>query len=208
MADNVASLIRLMLVTDDGLVEGRDLVELARAAERGGATAVQLRLKRATPREQVDAARALVASLGIPVLVNDRPDIALAAGAAGVHLGPDDLPVALARRIVPPRFIVGTSVGSEAEAKVAGTADYWGIGPWGQTGTKPDAGPPLGPEGFRRLAALAGATPCIAVGAVRPEDLPLVFAACGAGVAVISGILAEPDVEQATRRYAARPPSP
>jgi thiamine-phosphate diphosphorylase len=208
MADNVASLIRLMLVTDDGLVEGRDLVELARAAERGGATAVQLRLKRATPREQVDAARALVASLGIPVLVNDRPDIALAAGAAGVHLGPDDLPVALARRIVPPRFIVGTSVGSEAEAKVAGTADYWGIGPWGQTGTKPDAGPPLGPEGFRRLAALAGATPCIAVGAVRPEDLPLVFAAGGAGVAVISGILAEPDVEQATRRYAARPPSP
>jgi thiamine-phosphate pyrophosphorylase len=208
MADNVESLIRLMLVSDDRLVEGRDLVALALAAERGGATSVQLRLKRASPREQVEGARALVASLRIPVLVNDRPDIALAAGAAGVHLGPDDLPVALARRVVPPRFIVGVSVGSVAEGEVAGAADYWGIGPWRATETKPDAGKALGPEGFRRLVALAGRTPCIAVGAVRPEDLPLVVAAGGAGVAVISGILGERDVEQATRRYAGRSPSP
>jgi thiamine-phosphate pyrophosphorylase len=207
MADNVAALIRLMLVTDDRLVEGRDLVALALAAERGGATSVQLRLKRASPREQVEGARALVASLRIPVLVNDRPDIAVAAGAAGVHLGPDDLPVALARRVVPPRFILGVSVGSMVEGEAAGAADYWGIGPWRATETKPDAGEALGPEGFRRLAGLAGRTPCIAVGGVRPEDLPLVVAAGGAGVAVISGILGEGDVERATRRYAERWPS-
>jgi thiamine-phosphate pyrophosphorylase len=191
-----------MLVTDDRLVEGRDLVALALAAERGGATSVQLRLKRASPREQVERGRALVAALRIPVLVNDRPDIALATGAAGVHLGPDDLPVALARRVAPPGFIIGASVGSVDEAGAAVEADYWGIGPWRVTATKGDAGEALGAEGFRRLAALSGGKPCIAIGGVRPEDVPAVVVVGGAGVAVVSGILEEKDVEQATRRYA------
>jgi thiamine-phosphate pyrophosphorylase len=191
-----------MLVTDDRLIEGRDLVALALAAERGGATSVQLRLKLASPRDQVDRARALVAALGIPVLVNDRPDIALAAGAAGVHLGPDDLPVALARRVVPHGFIIGASVGSAGEADAAVEADYWGIGPWRSTGTKGDAGEALGGEGFRRLAELGGGRPCIAIGGVRAEDVALALAAGGAGVAVVSGILGEQDVEQATRRFA------
>ena len=197
-----------MLVTDDRLVEGRDLVALALAAERGGATSVQLRLKLASPREQVERARALVAALRIPVLVNDRPDIALAAGTAGVHLGPDDLPVALARRVAPPGFIIGASVGSAGEAEAAGEADYWGIGPWRTTGTKRDGGAALGSEGFVRLVELARGKPCIAIGAVRPEDVPAVLAAGGAGVAVVSGILGEDDVEQATRKYFERLLSP
>jgi thiamine-phosphate pyrophosphorylase len=192
-----------MLVTDDSLVEGRDLVALALAAERGGATAVQLRLKLGSPRVLVERARALVASLRIPVLVNDRPDIALAAGAAGVHLGPDDLPVSLARRIVPAGFIIGASVGSEAEAGAAAEADYWGIGPWRTTGTKADAGEALGPEGFRWLVAWAGGKPCIGIGGVRPEDVAAIRTAGGVGVAVVSGILGEDDVETATRRYSA-----
>jgi thiamine-phosphate diphosphorylase len=194
-----------MLVTDDRLVEGRDLVAIALSAERGGATAIQLRLKLASPREQVERARALVAKLRIPVLVNDRPDIALAAGAAGAHLGPDDLPVSLARRIVPPGFVIGASVGSEAEAGAAAEADYWGIGPWRITGTKSDAGEALGAERFRRLVELAGGKPCIGIGGVRPEDVASVLAAGAVGVAVVSGILAEDDVEQATRRYSAAP---
>ncbi|CAN5756396.1 thiamine phosphate synthase [soil metagenome] len=193
-----------MLVTDDRLVEGRDLVALALAAERGGATSVQLRLKQATPREQVERARALVAALRIPVLVNDRPDVALAAGAAGVHLGPDDLPVTLARRIAPPGFVIGASAGSVSEAGAAREADYWGVGPWRASGTKADAGEALGPEGFRQLVDVAAGTPCIAIGGVRPHDLPRVLMAGGAGVAVVSGILGESDVEQATRRYAER----
>lgn len=192
-----------MLVTEDGLVEGRDLVELARAAERGGASAVQLRLKRATPRTQVELARALVRGLSIPVLVNDRPDIALAAGAAGVHLGPEDLPVSLARRIAPPGFLVGASVGSEGEALAAGEADYWGIGPWRTTTTKGDAGEALGPEGFARLVRLGAGRPCLAIGGVRPEDVPVVLAAGGSGVAVAAGILGTADVEGATKRYLA-----
>jgi thiamine-phosphate pyrophosphorylase len=191
-----------MLVTDDRLVEGRDLVALALAAQRGGATAVQLRLKRASPREQAEHARALVTQLRIPVLVNDRPDIALAAGAAGVHLGADDTPVSLVRRIAPAGFLIGASVGSEDEAGAAAEADYWGIGPWRSTGTKSDAGEALGPEGFRRLVHLAGGRPCIGIGGVRPEDVADIRAAGGAGVAVVSGILLGGDIEQTTLRYA------
>ena len=192
-----------MLVTDDRLVAGRDLVALAVAAERGGVTSVQLRLKRASAREQAAAARALVGALRVPLLVNDRPDVALAAGAAGVHLGPEDLPVALVRRVVPPGFIVGASAGLPEEADAALGADYWGVGPWRSTATKADAGDALGAEGFSRIVARAGDTPCIAIGGVRPEDVVAVRAAGGAGVAVVSGILAADDVEAAARRYAA-----
>lgn len=202
MADNVAAVVRLMLVTDDRLAAGRDLVALARAAERGGVTSVQLRLKQAPPREQTALARALVAALRIPVLVNDRPDVAVAAGAAGVHLGRDDLPVALARRVVPPGNMLGASAGSPAEAAAAAGADYWGVGPWRTTDTKADAGDALGPEGFRRIVRLGNGTPCIAIGGVRPDDVPAVLAAGGAGVGVVSGILGADDVEAAARRYA------
>lgn len=190
-----------MLVTDDRLLAGRDVVALARAAERGGASAVQLRLKQASPRDLAALARALVEALTIPVLVNDRPDVAIVAGAAGVHLGPEDLPVELARRIAPPGFVIGASVGSEAEAAAAGQADYWGIGPWRITATKADAGEGLGPEGFAALAGLSAGRPCLAIGGVLPEDVPLVRAAGGRGVAVASGILAAADVEGAVRRY-------
>jgi thiamine-phosphate pyrophosphorylase len=191
-----------MLVTDDALLAGRDPVALALAAARGGVTALQLRLKQASPREQVTLARRLVAALAIPVLVNDRPDIAIAAGAAGVHLGPEDLPVAFARRIAPAGFIIGASVGSEEEAAAAGEADYWGVGPWRATGTKTDAGPALGDAGFGRLVRKAGGRPCIAIGSVRPEDVPAVVAAGGRGVAVASGILGAEDAEGAARGYA------
>ena len=88
-----------MLVTDDRLVQGRDLIALALAAERGGVTSVQLRLKQAEARELAQLVRGLMQALTVSVLVNDRPDVALATGAAGVHLGPDDIPVELVRRI-------------------------------------------------------------------------------------------------------------
>lgn len=192
-----------MLVTDDRLLAGRDPVAVCRAAERGGVTAVQLRLKDASPRETLRVARALVTALSVPVLLNDRPDLALAAGAAGVHLGADDLPVALARRVLPPAMIVGASVGDASEVPNGLEADYWGIGPWRTTTTKPGAGPALGAEGFRRLVARAGGRPCIAIGGVRPEDVPTVIDCGGVGVAVVSGILATADVETAARAYRA-----
>jgi thiamine-phosphate pyrophosphorylase len=193
-----------MLVTDDRLLDGRDLVSVALAAERGGITSLQLRLKRTTARELADAARAVIQAVRIPVLVNDRPDVALATGAAGVHLGPDDLSVALTRRIAPAGFIIGASAGTEAEADSAAGADYWGIGPWRTTTTKDDAGTALGVDGFRALARRAGSTPTLAIGGVLPEDVPVVLGAGGMGVAVVSGILGVADVEQAARRYSAR----
>jgi thiamine-phosphate pyrophosphorylase len=190
-----------MMVTDDRLLRGRDLIQVALAAERAGITSLQLRLKQAAARELADLVRALVSALHIPVLVNDRPDVALAAGAAGVHLGPDDLSVALTRRISPAGFIIGASVGSEAEASAAVEADYWGIGPWRTSSTKGDAGSELGPPGFQRLALLAGPKPRVAIGGVTPEDVPLVLARGGNGVAVVAGILEAEDVEAAARRY-------
>jgi thiamine-phosphate pyrophosphorylase len=201
MGDNVARLVRLMLVTDDRLVRGRELLQLALAAQRGGITSLQLRLKQPGARELAELIRALVRALQVPVLVNDRPDVALAAGAAGVHLGPDDLSVDLTRKIVPPGFLIGASVGSEAEAAAAEDADYWSIGPWRTTTTKGDAGVALGPDGFHRLIQLAGERPCIAIGGVMPDDVPAVLAMGGAGVAVISGVLGKEDVESATRMY-------
>ena len=116
-------------------------------------------------------------------MINDRLDVALAAGAAGVHLGPEDLPIALARGIVPPGFWIGASVGNPGEAELGRGADYWGIGPWRATTTKPDAGAPLGSAGFRELCALGRGIPCVAIGGITPEDVPAVFEA-GSGASL------------------------
>lgn len=190
-----------MLVTDDALVQGRDLVTLVQAAEQGGVTAVQLRLKHATAAELAQAGRALLREIRVPLIVNDRVDVALAIGAHGVHLGPDDVPVPMARGIAPHGFIIGASVGSDGELANAALADYWGIGPWSATSTKHDAGPALGAAGFRLIAAHAGGRPCIAIGGVRPDDVATALGAGAAGVAVVSGIMAAGDVSAAARRY-------
>jgi thiamine-phosphate pyrophosphorylase len=201
MTGNVVQALSLMLVTDDRLITPDRLVETCRAAVRGGVSAIQLRLKLADARELAALARSLQDSVPVPLLINDRLDVALAVGAAGAHLGPDDLPLRLARRIVPSGFLIGASVGGPGDVEGGQGADYWGVGPLRSTATKPDAGPALGIDGFARILALAGGIPCIAIGGVRPEDLAPVRAAGGAGVAVASGILAAPDVEEAARRY-------
>ena len=193
-----------MLVTDDRILALPDPLDPIVRAVRGGATSVQLRLKTAPAIEILALARRLVAVLEVPLLINDRPDIARAAGAAGVHLGPDDLSPALARRALGDRAIIGASVGNEGESLLAGGADYWGIGPWRQTGTKPDAGASLGAEGFARLVKEAGATPAIAIGGITADDAAAVRAAGGAGVAVVSAILGAPDPEAAAREFSGR----
>ncbi len=201
MAPNLAYHLRLMLVTDDRLLGEREPVAVCLAAVRGGVTCVQLRLKRAASRDLVSVARALMARLSVPLIVNDRPDVAAAVG-SGVHLGAEDVPIALARAVLGQGTVIGASVGNEDEARGALGADYWGVGPWRGTDTKADAGPGLGTDGFRRLVALADGRPCLAIGGVRPEDVAAILASGGVGVAVASGILAAGDVEAAARRYA------
>jgi thiamine-phosphate pyrophosphorylase len=190
--------LALVAITDDlrdGVV---GLVGRAAAAVRGGATMVQLRLKHASGRELVEVGRRLVESLPVPVVVNDRADVALAAGAAGVHLGVDDLPVAAVRAIAPEGFIIGASLGAEAELPHARGADYVGIGPVYPTLSKPDAGGVIGVEGFARLRAL-GDLPALAIGGIGAENAAPLRAAGASGIAVIRAVFGAADPEAAAR---------
>jgi thiamine-phosphate pyrophosphorylase len=196
------AILRLVAITDDSLDQRGVLVERAAAAVRGGATCIQLRLKNATPREVVDVARALVQGVTVPVIVNDRADIALAAGAAGVHVGDADLPVVAIRRFAPASFIIGASLGSDRELENARDADYVGIGPMFSSGSKADAGDAIGIDGFKRLQALCE-LPAIAIGGITAERVPQIMAAGAAGVAAINAIFKGSDPETATSLLAA-----
>jgi len=195
-----------MVVTDPVLLRGRDAVEVCRRATAGGggggATMIQVRWKDGTPRELLQLARALVLALPVPVLVNDRVDVALAAGAAGAHLGQDDPPLDALRPEVPPGFLLGISVGSVAEAeRVRGwPADYWSVGPCFATGNKPDAGRALGPAGFEALARLAPeGMPVIGIGGITAGTAAEIVRAGAVGVAVIGAVLGAPDPQNAAR---------
>lgn len=195
-------ILRLVAITDDAEDQRSTLVEQVVAAVRGGATSVQVRLKRATPREVVEIARAIVSKVSVPVIVNDRADIALAAGAAGVHVGEADLPVSAIRRFAPPNFLIGASLGSDAELANAREADYVGIGPLFTTDSKDDAGKAIGIDGFRKLAELSG-RPAVAVGGLTAARAAQLMAAGAAGVAVVNAIFKADDPESAARSIAA-----
>ena len=194
-----SSTIRLIAITDHIRDGQTGLIARASAAARGGASCIQLRLKDVSARDLVGVARELVRAVGVPVIVNDRSDVAIAAGAAGVHLGADDVPAWAIRRIAPEGFIIGVSVGTDAEVTNTAGADYAGIGPFFATGSKSDAGTPIGPEGFSRLAALAG-LPAVAVGGVTAENAAIPMAAGAEGIAVIGNVFGSSDPAAAARR--------
>lgn len=190
--------LRLLAITDDLRDGVAGLVDRAAAAVRGGATMVQLRLKDADPRTLVEVARALVAALPVPVIVNDRADVALAAGADGVHLGADDVPPSALRPALPAGFIVGASVGKDAELLNAVGADYVGIGPVFATASKGDAGDAIGVAEFARLARLAG-RPAVAIGGITPDNAGTLTASGARGVAVIRALFAAADPSETAR---------
>jgi len=197
------SKMELYIVTDRKASRGRDHMSMVRAALDGGADVIQLRDKDLSGRDLYALARemaSLVHASRARFIVNDRLDIALAAGADGVHLGQYDLPVAAARSLSPPSFIIGASVGSVEEALAAERdgADYIALSPVFSTPTKDDAGPGHGLEVLREIKA-AVKLPVIAIGGVNAGNVTEVVAAGADGVAVISAVLGADDVEAAAR---------
>jgi len=194
-------ILRLVAITDDAQDRRGTLVDRMAAAVRGGATSVQVRLKTASPREVVEITRAIMTRTSVPVIVNDRADIALAAGAAGVHVGEADLPVAAIRRFAPAEFIIGASLGSDTELANAKDADYVGIGPVYGSDSKSDAGRAIGVDGFERLAGRVE-VPSVAVGGITAERALQITMHGAVGVAVINAILRADDPERAAREIA------
>jgi thiamine-phosphate pyrophosphorylase len=194
--------LRLNAIVDPERAGGHRLAHLARQCARGGATLVQLRDKHSATRSMVEEARAIkqsLADLGVPFVINDRVDVALAAAADGVHLGQDDMSVEDARRLLGPKAIVGLSIKSIAEAEAAPIEliDYIGSGGIYATLSKQQSNPPIGPAG---LAKIIGAVhrrapdmPVCGIAGIDASNAAAVIAAGANGVAVISALSLAPD---------------
>jgi thiamine-phosphate pyrophosphorylase len=200
---------RLYVITDERLGRGRSHLRIAEAAILGGADVLQLRDKEASSGRLYRAAlelRKITREAKVPFIVNDRLDVALAADADGVHVGQEDLPASVARRILGPGKILGVSAETVEEAIRAEEdgADYLGVGPvFEARGTKADAGEPVGlelVEQIRRRCRL----PIVAIGGINAENARKVREAGADAVAVISAIVAADDIAQAARQLKLR----
>ncbi len=200
--------VRLYALVDPDRAGGRALAELARLVTQGGATLVQLRDKRGSTRAMVESARAVKAALvphGVPLLVNDRVDVALAAGADGAHVGQDDMAVEDARRLLGPEAIIGLSIKTVAQAEAApvGLLDYVGIGGVFATTSKDNTAAPIGPAGLARIAEVfrrrAPKLPLCAIAGIDAGNAGGAIAAGADGVAVISALSLAPDPQAAAR---------
>ncbi len=200
--------LSLYLVTDPRLCARHGLVETVVAAVRGGVTLVQLRDKHASDDELIDQARRLKAALagsGVPLIINDRLNVALASEADGLHLGQDDSDVALARQALGEGAILGLSVQNlEQMARLdPGPLDYLGLGPVFATSTKQNHAHPLGFDGLATLVA-ASPLPAVAIGGLQAEHAARVRAAGARGSAVISAICDTPDPQAAAQAFFTR----
>lgn len=199
-------------LVDPARSNGRDLANLAAAAARGGATLIQLRDKTASTRVFVEEARAIHKALrgtGVPLLINDRVDVALAAEAEGVHLGQDDMDARDARRQLGPEAIIGLTIKNEGHVAAApiGAIDYVAIGGVFETVSKDNPDPPVGTDGLERLIgqvrARRSGLPACAIAGITEEHIAPVIAAGADGVAIISAIFMADDPEAAARNLRA-----
>jgi thiamine-phosphate pyrophosphorylase len=198
--------LRLYAIVDPE--QTANCAELARQVGLGGATLVQLRDKRSRTREMIGRAKEIKAALaGVSFLVNDRVDVAMAAGANGVHLGQEDMAVADARRLLGPAAIIGLSVKTVAEAAAAplDLLDYVAIGGIYATSSKNNPGPPIGPSGLTRVieALHAADFPVCAIAGIDLANAAEVIAAGADGIAVISALAQAPDPHAAARELRA-----
>jgi len=194
MHKSVSSRLLLHLVTDRSLSQGRSLVEVVTEAVAGGITCVQLREKACNTRQFLDEAlalKALLQPLRLPLIINDRVDIALAVGADGVHLGQSDMPISHARRLLGPDCLIGISAESMEDAVKAEQqgADYIGISPVFSTPTKTDTAPALGLKGIRQIRERVR-IPLVGIGGINLTNARQVIDAGADGVAIVSAIMA------------------
>ncbi len=195
---------RLYLVTDRGYMGTRDIADVVRRAVAGGVTVCQLREKDCPVGELVEIGRrlkAVLAPLGVPLIINDRLDVAQAVEADGVHLGQKDMPCADARRILGPEAIIGLSVETLEQARQAEDldVDYLGVSPIYPTPTKTDTEGAWGLDGLSALRRSTRHT-LVAIGGIKAENAASIIEAGADGVAVVSAICASPEPEEAARR--------
>ena len=194
----------LYVITDQHLQGNRTTDQVVEEAIRGGATVIQLREKAASSRhflEQALLLKTFTQKAGIPLIINDRIDIALASGADGVHLGDEDLPIEYSRKIAQ-QLIIGYSADSVETARWAESqgVDYLGVGSVYVTSTKSDAGFPIGLQRLKEIKQ-AVSIPVVAIGGITLDRLDEVLATGVDGVAVVSAIVAAPSVYTATRQF-------
>ena len=191
----------LYLVTDRALSLGRSLEEVVLGAVRGGAGIVQLREKDASTRffvQEAERIKRLLAPYGVPLIINDRVDVALAVGADGVHVGQDDMPYPLARKLLGKRAIIGLSVETEEQVREAEAydVDYLGVSPIFPTPTKTDTLGAWGLEGLARVRRLSRHR-LVAIGALNATNAESVIRAGADCIAVVSAICSAPDPQEA-----------
>ena len=199
--------LRLYLVTDQSIAGTRTLADMVAAAVQGGVTCVQLREKHLNTRDflaQAVRLKQLLGPHGIPLVINDRIDIALACGAEGVHLGQSDMPVEQARQLLPPEMFIGWSVETLADVtrSAALPVDYLGVSPIYATPTKSDAASPWGLEGLRQVRA-ATALPLVAIGGIHVGNAAELLQAGADGLAVVSALCAASDPCEAAAAFSA-----
>ncbi len=198
--------LSVYLVLDPQLCHSLGMVQTARLAAEGGATMVQLRDKQASTAQMIETGQALKAvltSFGIPLIINDDVEAAIAIGAEGVHVGQSDMEAAVTRKRVGQAMILGVSVETEELARQVDPSivDYVGIGPVFATPTKPDHKQPIGFGGLARIVA-AASVPAVAIGGLKAEHAGKALSAGAKGIAVVSAICGQQDPKQAARTIA------
>lgn len=196
--------LRLIVITDRALAAPREVVDIVRASLQAGAPAIQLRDKQASARElfeQAQVLRALTRAYGALLFINDRLDVALAVRADGVHLGPDDIPLASARAALPSDFMIGVSTDEPEPARraAAAGADYIGCGAVFGTSSKDVGSEAIGPARLHEVAS-AVQIPVVGIGGIDTSNVNEVAAAGAVGAAVIGAVMKATDVEQTVRR--------
>lgn len=205
MTSFTPEVLRLYLVTDHALCGERDLLRIVQDAVRGGVTCVQLREKTKNTSDfvaQAQALKRLLSPLHIPLVINDRIDIALACEADGVHLGQSDMPVIDARRLLPQQVFIGWSVENLAHVQQASQlpVDYLGVSPVFATPTKTDTAPAWGLTGLSQIRQQT-ALPLVAIGGIQSGNAAEVLNAGADGLAIVSAIMSAPDTAQAASNF-------